>query len=365
MKGFVFKNNKNLETLNFIDGLRAFAILLVVLHHVGEIFLEAKIFRILSPFGRYGVQLFFVMSAFTMCLTNYNNNFSYKNVKNFYFKRIFRIAPLYFLAIPFYMFISYLSSVLNISSITIFNDYNFANIFSNILFLHGFYPAGNNTIVPGGWSIGCEMIFYFIFPFLFYFVKKSIHYLFLVQFFAWFAVIGLLYIATFYGHKGEGGGSSFVYYFIANQMSPFLLGIILFFKWESKIFFKVIKFCSLISLGLLIFLNNKYVWLLTPLFVGFISSYFALVFQKLHFSNLFYSIGKMSFSIYISHFFFVWLVGLFFSKFKFIMNANIVAIISVLLIVISSFLFSKFTYNFIELPMIRFGKKLFYNKPLV
>jgi peptidoglycan/LPS O-acetylase OafA/YrhL len=44
------------------------AILFVVLHHVEEIFKEANLIRIVSPLGKYGVQFFFVMSAFTMCL---------------------------------------------------------------------------------------------------------------------------------------------------------------------------------------------------------------------------------------------------------------------------------------------------------
>jgi peptidoglycan/LPS O-acetylase OafA/YrhL len=357
MKSSVFTVDEKTNKLFFIDALRAIAILLVVLHHVGEIFKEAYLIRIVSPFGKYGVQLFFVMSAFTMCFTTYGKDSSFNNIKSFYTKRLFRIAPLYLLAIPFYMCIAFLSSILNTHSITKIENYNFVNILSNVFFVHGFYPNGNNSIVPGGWSIGCEMIFYLIFPVLLYYSKKSIYYLLIPQVLSWIAIFGLLYVAVLFGHKGEGGGSSFAYYFIANQMSTFLLGIMLFFLWKSRTFFNVIQCSSVISLALLIFLNNKYSWLITPLFAGILSVYLALIIKKIKFPSFFYKIGQMSFSIYLIHFFFVWLAEIFIYKFSYYIEVNTLGIILFIIVVLASFFTAKITYSYIELPMIKLGKK--------
>lgn len=358
MQSSVFTVDEKTNKLLFIDALRSIAILLVVLHHVGEIFKEANLIRIVSPFGKYGVQLFFVMSAFTMCLTTYGKDSSFINIKNFYTKRIFRIAPLYLLAIPFYMCIAFLSSILNTHSITNIENYNFVNILSKISFLHGFYPQGNNSIVPGGWSIGCEMIFYLIFPMLLYYTKKSIYYLLIPQVLSWGGMFGLLYVAVLFGHKGEGGGSSFAYYFIANQMSTFLLGILLFFLWKSKTFFNIIQASSVFSLALLILFNGKYSWLISPLLAGILSVYLALIVKKIKFPSFFFTIGQMSFSIYLIHFFFVWLTEIFFSNFSKQIEENTLGIISFMLVVLASFFTSKITYKFIELPMINWGKQI-------
>ena len=38
--------------------------------------------------------------------------------------------------------------------------------YSTIFLLHGFWPNTINSIVPGGWSIADEVIFYILFPYL-------------------------------------------------------------------------------------------------------------------------------------------------------------------------------------------------------
>jgi len=127
-QSFVFTVEKSINKLLFIDSLRSIAILLFLFHHVGEIFKNADLIRIVSVFGKYGVQLFFVMSAFTMCFTTYEKDSSFNNIKKKYLKRLFQIAPLYVLATPFYMYISFISSKLNINSVTKIENYNFVNV---------------------------------------------------------------------------------------------------------------------------------------------------------------------------------------------------------------------------------------------
>jgi peptidoglycan/LPS O-acetylase OafA/YrhL len=81
---------------------------------------------------------------------------------NFFIRRFFRIAPLYYAAIVFYLVWRTV-----IGGFVVPPQYDVLGIASNMLFLHGFYPEANNSIVPGGWSTATEMTFYVCFPLLF------------------------------------------------------------------------------------------------------------------------------------------------------------------------------------------------------
>jgi peptidoglycan/LPS O-acetylase OafA/YrhL len=41
------------------------------------------------------------------------------------------------------------------------------SISANILLIHGLIPSACNNVVPGGWSIGTEVIFYCLFPMIY------------------------------------------------------------------------------------------------------------------------------------------------------------------------------------------------------
>ena len=42
------------------------------------------------------------------------------------------------------------------------------DVLLNMVFLHALSPTAINNVVPGGWSIGVEMLFYMIAPLLFF-----------------------------------------------------------------------------------------------------------------------------------------------------------------------------------------------------
>jgi peptidoglycan/LPS O-acetylase OafA/YrhL len=349
--------------LQFIDNLRALAILLVVFHHIGEAFPNANYIRIISPWCKGGVQLFFVMSAFTMCYTGSKLTLKPKSILGFYIKRFFRIAPMYYIAIAAYCYMAYVT--LNIAGANALVDvasYTKVNILANVFFLHGLYPPANNSIVPGGWSSGCEMLFYLLFPFLLSMVRVSKLYIILIQLLSWVAVAGLLIVAKLNGHHGLGGGSSFAYYFIASQMSLFMLGILLFLFWESKEFFKTLIIASVIGLGTIIIFNyiglSTQIWLLLPTVFGVVACVFSKLISKMHLPGIFAGIGKVSYSMYISHFAFLWLTVQLFNKLKFFSGGNIAAMLAFGFVVILSFMSSKISYNLVEAPFIKAGRKL-------
>lgn len=89
--------------LRYIDSLRGLAILAVLMVHCGQYGINKYpdlIANIINTGGR-GVQLFFVASAFTLFLSLARRSETVKS--NFYIRRFFRIAPMYYLGIAYYL----------------------------------------------------------------------------------------------------------------------------------------------------------------------------------------------------------------------------------------------------------------------
>lgn len=155
----------------FLDTVRGLAFLLVILLHTA---LSTGPFpgRALLLQAGYGVQLFFLASAITLCLS-----FSQRKqdeaypVAFFYLRRLFRIAPLFWLALVFYWLFPNVMPAFWQSQwapLGVHPSY----FLLTACFLHGWHPYTFNSIVPGGWSIAVEMTFYLVFPLLFYFVNS-------------------------------------------------------------------------------------------------------------------------------------------------------------------------------------------------
>ena len=90
----------------YIDALRGLAIFLVMIVHTSQYGEKShnEIFNSFFKFGAKGVQLFFLASAFILFLSyNYRISKQYKNLlRDFYIRRFFRIAPMYYIGIIFF-----------------------------------------------------------------------------------------------------------------------------------------------------------------------------------------------------------------------------------------------------------------------
>lgn len=105
--------------------------------------------------GHAGVMLFFVASAFSLC---YTSRLHQEGWIAFYIRRFFRIAPLFYAVLAFMLLrmwaVNGMTRPLN-------------EVLDNVLFTFNIFPAHQWSIVPAGWTIGVEMIFYLIFPALY------------------------------------------------------------------------------------------------------------------------------------------------------------------------------------------------------
>jgi len=200
----------------YIDALRGYAILMVIAVHTSQVTPELpKWLDLLAVQGARGVQLFFLVSALTLCMSWFARQ---QSAQAFYVRRIFRIAPMFWLAIAFWYSNASHSSV---------------NLLLSATMLHALSPSAINLIVPGGWSIGVEALFYLMFPFV---VPKLARASWTANALAFFAAVVIGVLASRMGPNIVGrffllpGEELAVYFFLwlPRQLPCFLLGIMVF-----------------------------------------------------------------------------------------------------------------------------------------
>lgn len=185
-----------MRRLPVVDGLRGLAILAVIYHHT----LSPKAglsgtdpLSVLSQSGWHGVNLFFVLSGFVLYLpfADGQRGFStLRDVGDFLIKRGARLLPLYYFTtlifIPFFLTQGY-------ETLDLLKDV--------ALYVPAVYIFNASTFMPKAnwvlWSLGIEIWFSVLFPFLVIAIRKTGWRTVLV------AAICISLAASIYGHLGE------------------------------------------------------------------------------------------------------------------------------------------------------------------
>lgn len=141
-----------LPGIHGLRGIAALAVVLFHLEHIGRVDPPAFFAFIGRDFG-YSVHLFFIVSAFSLMYSTERRTDHPGWVTEYFLKRFFRIAPLFYLIIGFE-----LARQLAFGGIRV----SVTDILMNVTFTFGFVPLAG--FVWGGWSVGVEMIFYALFP---------------------------------------------------------------------------------------------------------------------------------------------------------------------------------------------------------
>lgn len=371
-------DRSNPDKFEFIDELRGIAIILVVIVHTSQKIenLHPLVAR-LAEFGQMGVQLFFVASAFTLCLSFERSQADPRRLRNFFIKRYFRIAPLYYLAIPMYFVFSGIGFYLRGDLSDFLSRYNFLSVGANVLFLHGLFPVGSNNIVPGGWSIGTEMAFYAIFPWLFLYSRKVIcsgkaggTILFLACLAVCFSVQAALKMAFSFSMQNN----SFLYFSLAAQLPVFVVGIITYFYIEKdKAPFTLTHIqsvlCFLLCSALCVamyFVDIDRLYAILPTVVGIAFGLLLSLFKrKTSTSALLAKIGQLSFSIYIFHFMLARGVSPSLNKHLFyFLNPSAQLAVSVCFVLAGTVLISVMSERYVERRGIEAGKRIISSESL-
>lgn len=201
---------------NDIDGLRAVAVMLVIVFHAG---------LSLIPAGFIGVDIFFVISGFLIANIIKNgieqNTFSFSQ---FYLRRIWRLLPA---MVAMIVFAFVLASIFYLPA-----DYApfLKSAKQTFLFVSNRYfgketsayaaPDADSMLLLHTWSLSVEWQWYLIFPVAYYFFQKKVSSK-VLMFCAPVLTLMTLFI-TFHYTKTE---PTKTYYFFVSRLFEFLVGV--------------------------------------------------------------------------------------------------------------------------------------------
>jgi peptidoglycan/LPS O-acetylase OafA/YrhL len=222
-----------------LNGIRGLLALWVLLGHV-HIYCGGLLPFLSTP--GMAVYAFMVMSGFLMAL-----HFRLREQREpwqspktwgiFYVRRFFRIAPLYYLLLAFALTFQgpYMAAYNNLGKfyrpdfvqavgIPAFDlhGFDFATLFYHVTFLFGAIPSQSSNNVMPDWSIGLEMQFYLVFPFLMIALRKIGP--------AWFAACALAVVFAAHPLERQFPFPSF----LPMVLTAFVIGIFMSEAWFTK-----------------------------------------------------------------------------------------------------------------------------------
>lgn len=345
-------NNKHIIQL---DGLRFFAVLMVMIGHWLQWKWQNPIL-LKIPFV-HGVILFFVLSGFLITrilltnrdLYNHGNENKFLLVKNFYFRRFFRIFPIYYLLLIFLFLI---------------NFENTRELFPWLIsYSSNIYQSINNVKIGNFnhfWSLAVEEQFYLFWPFVILFVKQKKTLTFIVG-----AILLALIVRTFlFIYVGKWMTTSF---FTLSSMHALGLGALLaYFKTYTPIVETKLSKAKWLYLVLVLYIGSLLIqnvfqlsWykaILDHFFFAILSFFIILRasennfkgFAKILLENRFvtYS-GKISYGLYIYHLFVPTLFHFVCTKLGVSIKGNFI------IFYLTTFVLAHFSWVLIEKPINR------------
>ena len=152
------------ERYEGIDGLKAYAILGIVLMHVlenGNFGLTEYMFKKVIPSFTDLVFLFMMVSGFGMCCGYYQKIVDQKiNVEDFYKKRYIKIWP-------YFAMLCALDFVISPSKESLFE------VFANLTLCQGLLPNANISVIGVSWTLAVIFVFYMLFPFFCFLIRNK------------------------------------------------------------------------------------------------------------------------------------------------------------------------------------------------
>lgn len=312
------KSHKSAGSLNYtpeLDGMRAFAVIFVLISHIGLGETFEPLVKIL-PWGHIGVQIFFVLSGFL--ITNILVGCRDKEIsitkagrrralKSFYIRRFLRIFPLYYatIAIVFYFGSPDFHSVIG------FHLFFLSNLPSAIYS----EPLATGNLLHAAsahfWNLAVEEQFYIFWPLVVLSMSKRS----LINVAIALVLLSPIFRATFFiiGFSQPTG-------YLPANMDALGAGALLAFyrnRWLSMPSIISIRFVNIIAISIFTSCITFYIlgilfkpfWVVFPLSEAILYAFLInkILDGKLHHLsnilkiNIFVITGKISFGIYLTH----------------------------------------------------------------
>lgn len=306
----------NQERYTWVDAMKGIAICGVVMIHSGGASLPS-ILGILGDAGKYGVQLFFLLSGFLayVSLHNFYNGQHSRILFVWWAKKIVKLLPLYYLAIIVALLVEGTGGRYWLGSC---EKVTFLNVLAHFLLLHGLNPYYVNSIIGGEWYLAVLIAFYVLAPWVYKYINslKKAEILFIVSVIISYCLnncmVNKVPIADEYIWR------EFIKVFwLPTQFPVLVLGIVLYFLLygEKEIIVKICK-NRLLSYAILVFavfVTIGQLYEINPVFkvsrfVTWALCFFVVIISQvltkcIIIDNIvFRSIGKLSYPIYLFHF---------------------------------------------------------------
>jgi peptidoglycan/LPS O-acetylase OafA/YrhL len=305
------------QKLNFIDAFRGWAALGVVAVHSGLLGNPPEWLKPLVSAGARGVQLFFIISAFTLFYSLANRvQYEKRPLAAFFIRRFFRIAPLFYVVMIFSIFWgstgpSYWAPH-GVSSL---------GVFLTAIFMNGWYPDFVTSVVSGGWSIAVEMNFYLLLPLLFLRIKRVMVAMACIPVSYYAGMYIARKIANIYRHRYDQDTmyvlDAWQYMLsLPSELYVFFFGILVFLIWHKcGWIFEIFSHATYLKIFYFFLLL-----LITVIYIKPKMSFVVLLFacivlvgsavnSPLTQGRIIRFIGKISYSLYFSHFFAIRFIG--------------------------------------------------------
>lgn len=346
----------NKDRLVYLDAFRGLSALWVMLfhynHYFGKEWAKPNWFQQVLENGYLGVAFFFVISAFSMGLSS--DKHKEESIVYFYIRRFFRIAPLYYV-------------ILIIGIALLYGVSSYAGLFLNVVFAFNFFEKHYMGMVWAGWTIGIEMPFYLIFPFIWIGIRKFKELGFLVFTIAAAIAVYSHYLTFKDVDKGVFWVLSFFRFFLV-----FIMGIWVYI-YSKKLqrmncpprIGNLLVFIGLGLLILMIFNIYKPAFKYESFYSGFIFSLILLGASISNFSQILNTkslswLGKNSYSIYLIH---IIIINRFDSySYNFLryrtQSIELAYFGSMIFTILATFFLSEIAWRLIEKPCINLGNHL-------
>ena len=334
------------ERLSYIDALRGLAILGVILVHAGSLSVQEGFFWDLSFAGQRGVQLFYIVSAFTLSHSLDRDRGRSHPYSIFLLRRFFRVAPLFYGTAA-----------------------GEAQDAKKIL------PRAINSVAIGGWSIAVESNFYVVLPLIFrrFATLRSLILLLSVTSIAAFSLsIGLAASAPDMLHE-----QYFAFLWFPVEFPIFILGIIAYRLTGMKQCDGIRRSGPRTLSALLLMVAAFLAWLSFPfsdltLYSSSTALFLFVMSVYVHPWKIFVNratqfIGKISYSLYLLHFFTVKFLQVVYDKIETVPQGSFTFLlrqdpwglpVAYCMIMLISTPICYLSWKFIETPGIELGRAI-------
>jgi peptidoglycan/LPS O-acetylase OafA/YrhL len=284
-----------------LDVLRGLAATWVVLFHLVYLttpnLAPPTLIDKLVKSGGMGVTLFFIVSAFSLCLSGERH--SGEGAWPFYLRRLFRIVPLFYVIL--------LVSLLR-DQVAFGVQHSYVEIAASLLFVFNFVAGWQEGIVWASWTIGIEMAFYLLFPMIWQRGNGTFHTLARALWLACGSIVAYSCITYF------ADGPQFWQWSFFKHLPSFLLGMLVFelfaaLRTNSALGLAVgrVALAAGLLLGVALFYSEQQFPLMAPLYWQGLLCALVVLGSTLGAASRFFSLpplrwlGRNSYSIYLTH----------------------------------------------------------------